>query len=52
MLFRSKDRVSGNADDGYVEHADDMTLVKVPSVGHFLPEEVPDLVRERVLEFL
>jgi pimeloyl-ACP methyl ester carboxylesterase len=29
-----------------------MTLERVPGVGHFLPEEAPELVRERVLEFL
>jgi len=46
------DPVSGAADDGYRDHADDMTLEKVPGVGHFLPEETPDLLRERVLEFL
>ena len=51
-IVGEKDRVSGNADEGYREHADDMTLEKVQGVGHFLPEEVPDLVRERVLEFL
>jgi pimeloyl-ACP methyl ester carboxylesterase len=47
-----EDPVSGNADDGYRAHADDMTLERVPGVGHFLPEEAPDLIRERVLEFL
>ena len=46
------DRVSGKADDGYRDHSDDMTLERVQGVGHFLPEEAPDLVRERVLEFL
>jgi pimeloyl-ACP methyl ester carboxylesterase len=46
------DPVAGAADDGYLDHADDMTLEKVPGVAHFLPEEVPDLLRERVLEFL
>jgi pimeloyl-ACP methyl ester carboxylesterase len=51
-IVGEKDRVSGNADEGYREHADQMTLEKVPGAGHFLPEEVPDLVRERVLEFL
>src|SRR5206468_10399025 len=51
-IVGEKDRVSGNADDGYVDHADDMTLEKVEGAGHFLPEEAPDLVRERVLEFL
>ncbi|MEA3040453.1 MAG: hypothetical protein QOE79_2966 [Sphingomonadales bacterium] len=51
-IVGEKDRVSGNADDGYRDHADDMTLEQVQGAGHFLPEEVPDLVRERVLEFL
>jgi pimeloyl-ACP methyl ester carboxylesterase len=46
------DPVSGAADDGYVGNADDMTLEKLPGVSHFLPEEVPDLLRERVLGFL
>jgi pimeloyl-ACP methyl ester carboxylesterase len=45
------DPVAGHMDDGWREHADDMTVEKVPGVGHFLPEEVPDLLRERVLDF-
>jgi pimeloyl-ACP methyl ester carboxylesterase len=51
-IVGEEDVVSGIADDGYREHTDDMTLEKLPGVGHFLPEEVPDLLRERVLEFL
>ena len=51
-IVGEKDRVSGSADEGYREHADDMTLEKLPGVGHFLPEEVPELVRERVVGFL
>jgi pimeloyl-ACP methyl ester carboxylesterase len=51
-IVGTEDRVSASADDGYRDHADDMTLEHVPGVGHFLPEEAPDLVRERVLEFL
>jgi pimeloyl-ACP methyl ester carboxylesterase len=50
-IVGAEDPVAGDADDGYREHADDMTLEKVPGVGHFLPEEVPDLLRERVLGF-
>jgi pimeloyl-ACP methyl ester carboxylesterase len=51
-IVGEKDRVSGGADEGYRDHADDMTLEKLSGVGHFVPEEVPDLVRERVLDFL
>lgn len=40
--------------DGIVEeaapHADDYAGEALPGVGHFVPEEVPDLVRERVLD--
>jgi pimeloyl-ACP methyl ester carboxylesterase len=51
-IVGEKDPVAGGNDDGYLDHADDMTLEEVPGAGHFLPEEVPDLIRERVLEFL
>jgi pimeloyl-ACP methyl ester carboxylesterase len=51
-IVGTEDRVSGNADEGYRDHADDTTLERVPGAGHFLPEEEPQLVRERVLEFL
>jgi pimeloyl-ACP methyl ester carboxylesterase len=51
-IVGEKDPVAGGADDGYRDHADDMTLEHVPDVGHFLPEEAPDLIRDRVLEFL
>jgi pimeloyl-ACP methyl ester carboxylesterase len=50
-IVGTRDRVSGSADDGYREHADDMTLEHVEGAGHFLPEETPDLVLERVLDF-
>jgi pimeloyl-ACP methyl ester carboxylesterase len=46
------DPVAGMADEGYRDHADDMRLEKVDGVGHFLPEEAPDLLRARLLEFL
>jgi pimeloyl-ACP methyl ester carboxylesterase len=51
-IVGEKDLVASGNDDGYLDHADDMTLEEVPGAGHFLPEEVPDLIRERVLEFL
>ncbi len=33
-------------------HGDDVQTEVVPGAGHFLPEEQPDLVRDRVLVFL
>jgi pimeloyl-ACP methyl ester carboxylesterase len=51
-IVGTEDRVSGSADDGYRDHADDMTLEHVQGAGHFLPEEEPELIRERVLEFV
>jgi pimeloyl-ACP methyl ester carboxylesterase len=51
-IVGAEDPVAGNADEGYREHADDMTLERLPGLGHFLPEEAPDLMLERVLDFL
>jgi pimeloyl-ACP methyl ester carboxylesterase len=51
-IVGTEDPVSSNADEGFRDHADDMTLERIPGAGHFLPEEEPELVRERVLEFL
>lgn len=36
---------------GYERHADDMTLEKVDNCGHFIADEVPDLVAARAREF-
>jgi pimeloyl-ACP methyl ester carboxylesterase len=33
-------------------HADDMTLETVPGTGHFIADEMPELVAERALDFL
>jgi pimeloyl-ACP methyl ester carboxylesterase len=51
-LVGDKDPLAKTADRGYREHADDMTLERVAGAGHFLPEELPQTVRERVLAFL
>jgi pimeloyl-ACP methyl ester carboxylesterase len=37
--------------EGHEGFADDMTIESVPKAGHLLPEECPELVAERVLEF-
>jgi pimeloyl-ACP methyl ester carboxylesterase len=36
---------------GYQHHADDMQIELVPGCGHFIADEMPDLVAERALEF-
>jgi pimeloyl-ACP methyl ester carboxylesterase len=37
---------------GFEEHVDDMHLELIDGCGHFLPEECPDLVLARALDFL
>ena len=51
-MVGDKDPLAKTADSGYREHADDMTLERVPGAAHFLPEELPQTVRDRVLSFL
>lgn len=51
-MVGDRDPVGRHADDGILDHADDIELVRIPGAGHFLPEEMPDVVLERVLEFL
>jgi pimeloyl-ACP methyl ester carboxylesterase len=51
-LAGTNDILARNADDGYRDHADDMTLEKVDGANHFMPEEMPDVVTQRLLAFL
>jgi pimeloyl-ACP methyl ester carboxylesterase len=51
-IVGERDQLARHADDGIEDHADDAQLVRIPGAAHFLPEEVPDLVLERSLEFL
>ncbi|MEA2412355.1 MAG: hypothetical protein QOC77_2916 [Thermoleophilaceae bacterium] len=51
-IVGTEDPVSSNADEAFRDHADDMTLERVPGAGHFLPEEEPELVLDRLLELL
>jgi pimeloyl-ACP methyl ester carboxylesterase len=37
---------------GYEPYADDMRVELIPGVGHFTPEEAPDLVVDRAIEHL
>jgi pimeloyl-ACP methyl ester carboxylesterase len=50
-LIGENDPVAGGADDGYRDFADRITFERVPDTGHFLPEQRPGLVTERLLEF-
>ena len=53
LLIGTKDGIfKGNSMRGYEEHADDMQLEWLPGAGHWLPEEVPELVLDRLDEFL
>jgi pimeloyl-ACP methyl ester carboxylesterase len=51
-LAGEQDPVAGAADEGCLDHADDILFEKLPGVGHFLPEEAPDVLTKRLLEFL
>jgi pimeloyl-ACP methyl ester carboxylesterase len=37
--------------DGYEQHADDMQLELIDNCGHFIADEMPDLVAEKAREF-
>ena len=42
LLIGDRDPIGGPALlDGWQDHADDMTIDRVPGAGHFLPEETP-----------
>ena len=51
-LIGERDALARQADDGYLDHTDDMTLEFVPGANHFMPEELPQTVLDRMLEFL
>lgn len=53
LVVGDRDMIVRGADlRGYEEHADDMTVERVPEAGHFLPEERPQLVAERAVSLL
>jgi pimeloyl-ACP methyl ester carboxylesterase len=52
LVFGAKDLyVSAATTRGWEEHADDMSAEYVPDSGHFIPEEKPDLVADRIRAF-
>jgi len=53
LVVGDRDLIVRGADlRGFEEHAPRMTVERVPEAGHFLPEEVPELVVERISEAL
>ena len=51
-LVGENDPLAGAADDGWRDYADDMELEFLPEASHFLPEELPKDVLDRLLDFL
>jgi pimeloyl-ACP methyl ester carboxylesterase len=52
LVFGAKDLyVSTAVTKGWEEHADDMSAEYVPDSGHFIPEEKPELVADRIRAF-
>ena len=52
LMYGDSDRViTEQRLGGWEEHADDMRVEQVPDAGHFLPDEQPELVARRALEF-
>ena len=48
LVNGSRDPVAnGSLVDGWQQHADDMSVEVAEGIGHFLPEEAPELVAER-----
>jgi pimeloyl-ACP methyl ester carboxylesterase len=51
LLFGAEDGViRPHQIRGFERHADDMRLELIPGVGHFTPEEAPELVVDRAIE--
>jgi pimeloyl-ACP methyl ester carboxylesterase len=52
LLFGTDDTaLRPHLNAGYQRHADDMRIELVSGCGHFIADEMPDLVAERALEF-
>ena len=53
LLIGGEDQVfKGDSMDGYQDYTDDMSIEWIEGAGHWLPEEVPELVLSRVEAFL
>jgi pimeloyl-ACP methyl ester carboxylesterase len=53
LLIGDRDPVaSDEVMTGFEDNADDMAVETIAGAGHFLPEETPEIVVRRVLEFV
>jgi pimeloyl-ACP methyl ester carboxylesterase len=52
LIVGTSDVVARGMSDDYREYADDMEIDYVDGAGHWLPEEMPEVVLERALAFL
>lgn len=50
-LNGAKDPLSEGIPDSYQDYADDMRLEMIPDCGHFVPEEQPEWLVERLTDF-
>ncbi len=52
MLFGADDQaLRPELLEGYEDHAEDMRVELVPGCGHFIADEMPELVAERARDF-
>jgi pimeloyl-ACP methyl ester carboxylesterase len=53
LLIGAEDQdFKGDTMTGYEDYADDMRIEWLPRAGHWLPEEAPELVLDRLVDFL
>ena len=53
LLYGAEDPVINEERLGpWQDHADDMRVEEIPDAAHFLPEEAPEAVLERLVPFL
>ncbi|WP_433732648.1 alpha/beta fold hydrolase [Nocardia sp. CA-129566] len=51
-LNGARDPLAEGVPDSYRDYADDMRLESIPECGHFVPEEQPQWLADRLLTFL
>ncbi len=51
MVGAEDDLLKDNPLTGYEQEADDMTIERIPGVGHWMLDEAPEAVLPRMLDF-